>query len=67
MHIQVSGCDITLAFFGTGKVKAIKVLQTCQKMRTDVTAFGEKEATKSEIAEVGMEFIGMLYTGEKWH
>ena len=59
----ISGCDTTSALYSVGKVKVLKLLQSSQKLRSDVLIFGDTSASKQDICDVGEQFVQALYSG----
>ena len=59
----MSGCDTTSAFYGIGKVKHMKSLQSSQTSRSDVLLFGDSDATHQQLLHVGEQFVAVLYRG----
>jgi len=57
----MSGCDTISAFFGIGKVKAMKVIEKSKELQVKTTIFGHQDVSKENMTDVGEQFILSLY------
>lgn len=57
----MSGCDTTSSFYGLGKSKCYKTMESDEKFIDAFTLLGEHESISSTVAEVLEEYVCKLY------